>query len=205
MLLSPAADRNQDDILSVLSEILEEQSHKELFGLELGSGTGQHVVHFAQELTYVTWLPTDIKEESRASIRAYIGATKVKRVLEPVHLDASEPWDKWAGLPRSSCDVIVAINLFHVSSFKTAEGVFQGAGEILKKNCCLMTYGPYAMNGIIIPPCNEELDRNLRERNPEWGLPDIDVLRQIAFTNGMRMERMVDMPESNKCLVFRKI
>lgn len=66
MLLSPAADRNQDDILSVLAEVLEEQSHKELFGLELGSGTGQHVVHFAQELTYVTWLPSDIKEESRA-------------------------------------------------------------------------------------------------------------------------------------------
>lgn len=66
MLLSPAAERNQDDILSVLADILEEQSHKELFGLELGSGTGQHVVHFAQELTYVTWLPSDIQEESRA-------------------------------------------------------------------------------------------------------------------------------------------
>ncbi|XP_063076979.1 methyltransferase-like 26 B isoform X2 [Engraulis encrasicolus] len=204
MLLSPAADRNQDDILSVLAEVLEEQSHRELFGLELGSGTGQHVVHFAQELSYVTWQPSDIKEESRASIRAYIVATKVKRVLEPVHLDASEPWDKWAGLPRCSCDVIVAINLFHVSSFKTAEGVFQGAGEILRHNGILMTYGPYAINGIIIPESNEELDRTLREKNPEWGLPDIDVLRQIAFSNGMRLERMIEMPESNKCLVFRK-
>ncbi|XP_067279715.1 methyltransferase-like 26 B isoform X2 [Pseudorasbora parva] len=141
MLLSPAAERSQDSLLSVLWEILEDQSHRELFGLELGSGTGQHVVHFAQEMPFVTWQPSDIKEESRNSIRAYIGATKAKTVLEPVHLDASEPWEKWAGLPRSSCDIIIAINLLQYSPFSTAEGVFKGSGQILKQNGLLMTYG----------------------------------------------------------------
>lgn len=55
------------------------------------------------------------------SIKAYIAATHAKTVLPPVHLDANEPWEKWAGLSRSSCDVIVAINLLQYSSFKTAQ------------------------------------------------------------------------------------
>lgn len=65
MLLSPVAERNQDGLLSVLREQLGQQSHRELFALELGSGTGQHVVHFAQDLPFVTWQPSDIKEEFR--------------------------------------------------------------------------------------------------------------------------------------------
>ncbi|XP_056310147.1 methyltransferase-like 26 B [Danio aesculapii] len=205
MLLSPAAERSQGSLLSVLWEILKDQSHQELFGLKLGSGTGQHVVHFAQEMPFVTWLPSDIKEESQNSIRAYIEAMKAKTVLEPVHLDAGEPWDKWAGLPQNSCDIIIAINLLQYSPFSTAEGVFKGSGQILKQNGLLMTYGPYAINGTITPICNEQLDERLHQMNTEWGLPDIDVLRQLAFSNGMRMERMIEMPESNKCLVFRKL
>ncbi|XP_059414813.1 methyltransferase-like 26 B isoform X1 [Carassius carassius] len=190
MLLSPAAERSQDGLLSVLGELLEAQSHCELFGLELGSGTGQHVVHFAQEMPFVTWQPSDIKEEARNSIRAYIGATKAKKVLEPVYLDASQPWEKWAGLPQNSCHIIIAINLLQYSPFSTAEGVFKGSGQILKQNGLLMTYGPYAINGTITPICNEQLDQTLRQMNPDWGLPDVDVLRQLAFSNGMRMERM---------------
>ncbi|XP_026801887.2 methyltransferase-like 26 B [Pangasianodon hypophthalmus] len=205
MLVSPAAERSQDALLSVLQDVLEDQAERELFALELGSGTGQHVVHFAQELNFITWQPSDITEDSRNSIRAYINATRVKSVLEPVFLDAREPWEKWAGLPQTSCDIIMAINLLQYSGFSTAQGVFKGSGQILKQNGILMTYGPYAINGTIIPSCNEELDQKLREMNPEWGLPDIDVLRQLAFGNGLRLERMIEMQESNKCLIFRKL
>ncbi|XP_010901367.1 methyltransferase-like 26 B isoform X1 [Esox lucius] len=205
MLISPLADRNQKELCSVLSDVLEEQSHRELFALELGSGTGQHVVNFALALPFVTWQPSDIKEESQESIRSYIAATRVKTVLQPVHLDASQPWEKWAGLPCSSCDVIVAINLLQYSSFKTVEGVLKGSGRLLRQNAVLITHGPYAINGTISPSCMEDLDKELREMNPEWGLPDIDTLRQLAFGNGLRMERMIEMEQYNKCLVFRKL
>ncbi|XP_028311846.1 methyltransferase-like 26 B [Gouania willdenowi] len=205
MLLSPQAERNWESICLMLEDVLEEKSHKQLFALELGSGTGQHVARFAHRLPFVTWQPSDIKEECRESIKAYITATHAKTVLQPVHLDASEPWDKWAGLPCSSCDVIFAINLLQYSSFKTAQGVFMGAGEILKQNGFLITYGVYAVNGIITPSCNEHLDEEIRKINPEWGLPDVDVLRQLAYGNGMRMERMIEMEDFYKCLVFRKL
>lgn len=146
MLLSPQAERNWEGLCSVLEDVLEEQSHRQLFALELGSGTGQHIIRFAQKLPFVTWQPSDITEESRNrfvshcanlchlcskflkgfvllvySIKAYIAATHAETVLQPVHLDASEPWEKWAGLPRSSCDVVIAINLLQYSSFKTAQ------------------------------------------------------------------------------------
>ncbi|XP_029015362.1 methyltransferase-like 26 B [Betta splendens] len=205
MLLSPQAERNWQDLCSVLEELLESQSHRKLFALELGSGTGQHIIRFGQKMPFVTWQPSDIKKESRDSIKAYIAATNAKTVLQPVHLDASDTWDKWAGLSHSSCDVVIAINLLQYSSFKTAQGVFNGAGQILRQNGLLITYGVYAMNGTITPSCNAQLDAELRKLNPEWGLPDIDVLRQLAYSNGMRLERMIEMEEYYKCLIFRKL
>ncbi|XP_036069128.1 methyltransferase-like 26 B [Oryzias melastigma] len=205
MLLSPQAERNWESLCSVLEDVLEDQSHRQLFALELGSGTGQHVIRFAQKMPFVTWQPSDIQEASRESIKAYIAATQTKTVLQPVHLDASESWEKWAGLSKNSCDVIIAINLLQYSPFQTAQGVFNGAGQILKQNGLFITYGVYAVNGIITPSCNELLDAEIRKLNPEWGLPDIDVLRQQAFTNGLRLERMVEMEDYYKCLIFRKL
>uniref|UniRef100_A0A8C7T3C9 Zgc:103625 n=1 Tax=Oncorhynchus mykiss TaxID=8022 RepID=A0A8C7T3C9_ONCMY len=138
-------------------------------------------------------------------VRSYIAVTKVKTVLQPVHLDASEPWEKWAGLPRGACDVIVAINLLQCSSFDTVEGVVKGSGQILRQNGLLITHGPYAINGTITPSCMEDLDQELRQMNPGWGLPDIDILRQLAFGNGMRMERMIEREQDNKYLVYQDV
>lgn len=70
---------------------------------------------------YITELSGFVMWRLCCSIRAYIGATKTKTALEPVYLDASEPWEKWAGLPQSSCDIIMAINLLQYSPFGTAE------------------------------------------------------------------------------------
>ena len=71
MLLSPQAERNWEDLCVVLEDVLENQSHRQLFGLELGSGTGQHVIRFAQKMPFVTWQPSDIKEESRDRFVSY--------------------------------------------------------------------------------------------------------------------------------------
>lgn len=211
MLLSPQAERNWESLCCVLEDVLENQSHRQLFALELGSGTGQHVIRFAQKMPFVTWQPSDITQECldrlvfyrtillnyvdlltvvqqlcpwvkwlcrnqavfcmfACSIKAYIDATQLKTVLQPVQLDASQPWEQWAGVSQKSCDVIVAINLVQYCSFKTAQvcfkrkipvchnqntsksqlnhfysklfkGVFIGAGQVLKQNGLLLTYG----------------------------------------------------------------
>ncbi|XP_029692184.1 methyltransferase-like 26 B isoform X1 [Takifugu rubripes] len=204
MLLSPQAERNWESLCCVLEDVLENQSHRQLFALELGSGTGQHVIRFAQKMPFVTWQPSDITQECLDSIKAYIAATRLKTVLQPVQLDAGQPWEQWAGVSRGSCDIIAAINLVQYCSFKTAQGVFTGAGQVLKQNGLLLTYGVFAINGTITPACNEKLDSELRKLNPEWGLPDMDVLRQLAYTNGLRLERIIEMEDFFKCLIFRK-
>ncbi|XP_039596468.1 methyltransferase-like 26 B [Polypterus senegalus] len=203
MLLSPAAERNKDDLLQVLKDLLD--TDRELFGLELGSGTGQHVIHFAQELPFVTWQPSEISSSAHESICSYITATKLTNVLQPVYLNIEDHWENWAGSPKSSCDVVLCINLLHFCPFRTIQNIFKGAGELLKIGGLLLTYGPFAVNGIIYPQDNIQLNASLQERNPEWGLPDADVLRQLGYENAMRLERMIEMPENNKCLIFHKI
>ncbi|KAL8163385.1 UNVERIFIED_CONTAM: hypothetical protein K2H54_019434 [Gekko kuhli] len=201
MLVSPMAERNKEPILEVLADYVDETSSA--FGLELGSGTGQHVVHFAQALPSVTWQPSEISSASQQSIRAYIHATKVTNVREPLTIDVSQPWSQWAGLGQGCCDFIVIINLLHMTE-QGLEGMFKGVGQLLKPGGICLAYGPFAMNGIILPECNVQLDEMLQARNPEWGLRDVEELRQLANTNALWLERMVEMPEYTKCLVFRR-
>ncbi|XP_077184203.1 methyltransferase-like 26 B [Paroedura picta] len=201
MLVSPMAERNKELILEVLADYVDDTSSA--FGLELGSGTGQHIVHFARGLPSVTWQPSEISPVSQQSIRAYIRATKVTNVQEPLTIDVSQPWSQWAGLAQGCCDFIVIINLLHMTE-SDLEGMFKGIGQLLKTGGICLVYGPFAMNGIILPECNVQLDETLQARNPEWGLRDVEELRQLANTNALWLERMVAMPEYTHCLIFRR-
>uniref|UniRef100_A0AAZ3PEL3 Uncharacterized protein n=1 Tax=Oncorhynchus tshawytscha TaxID=74940 RepID=A0AAZ3PEL3_ONCTS len=148
---------------------------------ELGSGTRQHVVNFAMATPFITWQrpsSPDIKEESRDSEDRAAACAP------------AEPWEKWAGLPRGACDVIVAINLLQYSSFDT---VTKWSLDHTWGRQLSLPPQPYTINGTITPSCMQDLDQELRQMNPGWGLPDIDVLRQLAFGNGMRMERMLSL------------
>ncbi|XP_065272360.1 methyltransferase-like 26 B [Emys orbicularis] len=201
MLVSPMAERNKELILEVLADYMDNTS--QAFGLELASGTGQHVVHFAQALPNVTWQPSEISPSAHESISAYIRATKVQNVKKPLAIDVSQPWDQWAGLSQGRCNVIVIINLLHFLA-QGLEGLFQGVGQLLNPGGVCLIYGPFAINGIISPECNVELEEKLQERNPAWGLRDVEELRQLATLNALRLERMLEMPEYTKCLIFRR-
>ncbi|XP_051572881.1 methyltransferase-like 26 [Myxocyprinus asiaticus] len=202
MLNAPAADRNKDPILSVLKSRLTSDRH--LDALEISSGTGQHVVHFAKAFPNITWQPSEVDAQSISSIEAYRQHHKLQNVKPPIHLDVSQSWENWGGIQAESCDLVVNINMMHISPLACTKGLFNAVGKILKPQGLLLTYGPYAFNGSITPQSNVDFDHSLRSRNPEWGLRDVSLLTSLGQDNGLRLEEIVDMPANNKCLLFCK-
>ncbi|CAL9700707.1 unnamed protein product [Knipowitschia caucasica] len=202
MLNAPAADRNKEPILSVLRESL--PPGKALQALEISSGTGQHVTHFAQGLRNIVWQPSEFDHQSLSSIEAYRAHYRLANVKPAIYLDASLPHEQWGDFQPESLDLVLNINMIHISPMACTEGLFKGAGALLKSQGLLLTYGPYAVNGKITPQSNVDFDQSLRQRNSEWGLRDVVLLRSIAERDGLFLEKMVDMPANNKCLLFRK-
>lgn len=205
LIQAPAADRNKDPILDVLNEHL--SSTAKCFVLEVASGSGQHVVHFAQHFPNITFLPSDCDLSNLKSIQAYINKTGVTNVLQPQYLDITQPINQWKQQERlqpNSCDAIINANMIHISPWETCQGLMTASGQLLKSGGFLYMYGPFKVGGVISPESNIQFDQMLRSRNPSWGLRDVDDVKKLASQYGLHLDKIVDMPANNKSLIFIK-
>lgn len=199
---APAADRNKGHILNVIREFFIEPQFLETpqLVLTIAEGSGQHVVHFAKELRHVQFQPTDVDPEMMTSISAYIDEAKCKNIRPPMVLDAS--LDVW---PVKQADLILCINMIHISPWSTTQGLFRGAARTLPEDYgYLITYGPYRFSGKFTAPSNKEFDESLRARNPEWGVRDVDDLQELGDSVGLGLEGTYPLPANNHCLVFSR-
>jgi SAM-dependent methyltransferase len=192
---APHVARNAEPIAQVLHEVLPERG----LVLEVASGTGEHIVHFARAFPGLTWRPTDPDPVALGSIAAWRAEAGLPNLLPPLRLDAAA--DEW---PVPAADVILCINMVHISPWAATEGLMRGAGRALPPAAPLILYGAYRRAGVPTAPSNAAFDASLKARNPAWGLRDLAAVQAEAERNGLRFGRLWEMPANNLVLLFRK-
>jgi Protein of unknown function (DUF938) len=192
---APATLRNRDFILDVLRDVLPKTG----VILEIASGSGEHVVHFARNLPSLVFQPSDPDQDALLSVAAWANATGVTNVCAPIALDASNP--VW---PIASADGIICINMVHISPWDATLGLIKGAAAILPPRSPLYLYGPYIRGGFATAPSNQAFDQNLRDRNPNWGLRDLQAVEAMAQSVGFSAPVITEMPANNLSAVFRR-
>jgi hypothetical protein len=193
---APASRRNRDPILDVLRAVLPRSG----VVLEIASGTGEHVVHFAHNLAGLIFQPSDADPDALLSISAWVKATGVTNVRPPLILDASQL--RW---PIISADAIICINMVHISPWAATAGLMTGAAAILASGSPIYLYGPYKHQRIPTAPSNEAFDRSLRDHDPTWGLRDLEAVAGVAQSAGFLEPVITEMPANNLSVVFRRM
>jgi len=199
---APAVARNRAPILEVLRRVLPPQGCV----LEIASGTGEHAAFFAPRLAPRQWQPSEAGADALPGIEAWRRHAGASNLRPAIVLDAGAPvWPvesaAWDGPPISA---ITAINLVHISPWRTCQGLMAGAGRLLGPGGVLYLYGPYRLDGAHTAPSNAEFDRSLRARNPAWGVRERDAVSAEAARHGLRRTDWVAMPANNFSLVFEK-
>ncbi len=195
-MFSPSAARNSAPILAVLKEVL--PTHGVV--LEIGCGTGEHAVHFAQAMPNLTWLPSDPDPGSRASTASWIEFTGLNNVPAPLDIDVCST--QWGVEQLAPFDAIVSINMVHITPWAATLGLFAGAGRLLRTGGLLSLYGPFIQNGVHLAPSNAAFDESLKAHNPSWGLRNIADLECVAEASGLTLGKTIEMPANNMTLIF---
>jgi len=192
---APAVERNRQPILDVLRRVLPSTG----MVVEIASGTGQHVLFFAEHLPALLWQPTELSPDALQSIDAWVGEAARDNLLPPLELDVR--WTRW---PIEEADAVVCINMIHISPWETTEALFRGAAKLLAAGTPLITYGPYRLHGEHTATSNAAFDESLRSRNQRWGVRDLDELCDLAGDTGFALDERIAMPANNMTLVWRR-
>lgn len=192
---APATVRNRDAILDVLRRHLPDRG----LVLEIASGSGEHIAHFARNTPHLAFQPSDPDASARASIDAWVAAHGIANARPALALDASAA--KW---PIAKADAIVCINMIHISPWAATEGLIRGAAQVLPARGLLYLYGPYRREGRDTSASNAAFDAELRLQNPDWGVRDIEAVVALAADNDFAPPEIEAMPANNLSLVFRR-
>ena len=192
---APHVARNAGPIAEVLRGVLPASGTV----LEIASGTGEHILHFAREFPKPRFQPSDPDPAALASIEAWRAEAGPANLLPPVALDArAEAW------PLAAADAVLCINMVHISPWAATLGLLSGAGRLLAPGAPLYLYGAYRRAGVPTAPSNEAFDANLRARDPEWGLRKLEDLVGEAEARGFVLDGVTPMPANNLSVVLRK-
>lgn len=196
-LFAPSAARNADAIATLVTSL----APKSGSALELASGTGQHVVTLGRALPEITWQPSEVDPERRASITSYVQAADLANLRAPIALDATCPG--W-GLRHAGQDIILCVNLLHLVSHSEARCLIQEAASALAPGGVLIIYGPFMRDGILTSDGDQLFHQSLREQDPEIGYKsDIEVIGW-GETAGLTSRAVQETPANNLAIIWHK-
>ncbi len=196
-LFSAVYERNAPPLIAALEPWLKDRRGR---ALEIGSGTGQHVVAFARAFPALHWVPSDPDPVHRASIDAW--RRHARAPTAPARaLDAARDWAREVA-DLAPLQLVISLNVIHIAPFAVTEGIVAGAARVLAPGGLLAFYGPFVEGGRHTGAGNARFDARLRADNPEWGLRDVDEIRALAARAGLEFGTLTAMPANNRLLLF---
>ena len=165
--------------------------------LEIGSGTGQHAVYFAQQLPELDWQTSDLAA-NLDGIRARINESDLQNLRAPLLLDTSGEW------PQNNYDTIYTANSFHIMDKTAVFRCIEGSGARLQAGGHLIVYGPFNYAGEYTSASNAQFDAMLKANDADSGIKDFEWLNALAQSAGMELFKDVEMPSNNRSLIWKK-
>jgi hypothetical protein len=206
---SPSCERNRESILAVLREHFSDRHQV----LEIGSGTGQHAVHFAAAMPWLTWLCSD-RAEYLPGIRQWLDEAALANTPPPIELDVRGAW------PARKFDAVFSANSLHIMGWTEVEAFFAGVDRVLAGASIpalhadaqepdshagkLIVYGPFNYAGAYTSDSNRDFDGWLNARDPQSGIRDFEAVDALARGIGLQLTADIAMPANNRCLVWQR-
>jgi SAM-dependent methyltransferase len=187
-----AALRNREAIARALARVLPAEGRV----VELGSGTGEHLLLFAARFPALTWQPSDPDPEARASIAAWAAEARLANLLPPLDWDVR--LDGWRLRPAAA---VLCLNVLHVSPPACTDALLEGAARILPPGGPLVVYGPFTRFGAAPAGRLARLEATLHAHDPALGVRDLEALTAAAARRGLAREDVVPMPDEGDLLV----
>lgn len=188
---SAACERNREPILAVLRKHFADRRHV----LEIGSGTGQHAVHFAAALPHLVWQTSDVAQ-NHAGIRAWLDETGLPNTPAPLALDVNGPW------PAQRFDAIFSANTLHIMSWAEVQTLFARLPDVMTPDARLVVYGPFNYGGRFTSQSNAQFEQTLKGWGAHMGIRDFEAVDALAQGIGLRLQADHAMPANNRCLVW---
>ena len=191
---SVACDNNRQPILEIIEVLF--ANCKEI--LEIGSGTGQHAVYFAEKLSHLIWHSSDL-QENHAGIELWLSEAKLPNTPPPLKLDVTR-----AHWPELNVEAVFCANTIHIIGWDSVKAMMAGAGKLLPNNGLLVLYGPFNYNNAYTSDSNARFDIWLKQRDPESGIRNFEDVEKLANAAGLYIQQDYAMPANNRLLCWVK-
>ncbi len=190
---APSCEKNREPILDVLRQHFADRRHV----LEIGSGTGQHAIFFAEQLPHLTWQTSD-RADNLPGITAWLDEAALPNTPPPLRFDVQEP------CPAGRYDAFFSANTLHIMPWAAVESLFASLAGMMARDAKLIIYGPFNYGGQFTSDSNARFDRWLKEKGPHQGIRNFERVHALAQGAGLALLEDRAMPSNNRCLVWRK-